>query len=224
MPERPPVILVHGILGNRHVYWNLFHRRLTADGFRVHDVILPYAMLGDIRIAASILRDKIDATRRGDGSDKVDLICHSAGGLVARYYLTYLGGAKYVRRLICMGTPHQGTYFAYIMGLPVLRIAKQARPGSHLLDEVNGHDALPPDVEMINFWSPVDGIVVPPESARLAGTHNVRIPWITHWGFLWRRDFYHMLRDALKHGAAGPPADNLVVADGPVDPAIRPEP
>ncbi len=195
-----PVLLVHGILGNRHIYWNLFIRRMRNDGFRVHDVVLPYAMLGDIRIAAGILRDKVDASLRGDHVKKVDLVCHSAGGLVVRYYLTYLGGNKHVDRVIFMGTPHQGTYFAYIMGLPVLRIARQTRPGSHLLNEIAGPGHAPPGVDLINFWSPVDGIVVPAENAILPGARNIKIPWITHWGFLWRKDFYERIRDALTDG------------------------
>ena len=199
-PTRPtPVLLVHGILGQRHVYWNLFRRRLATDGFRVHEVVLPYYMLGDIRIAARFLADKVEATLAGDNVDKVDLVCHSAGGLVARYYLKYLKGDRHVAHAITLGTPHQGTYTAYVLGLP-FGILKQTRPGSHLLTEVNGPGAVPPHVRITSFWSPVDGIVLPPENAILAGAHNVRVPWLTHWGFLWNPSVYAKIRDALLEG------------------------
>lgn len=198
-----PVILVHGILGQRHLYWNIFKRRLAHDGFRYHDCILPYGMLGDMRIAARFLKDKVEASLRGDDADQVDLVCHSAGGLVARYFIQYLGGDKVVRRLITMGTPHQGTYFSYLIQPPLVQvahIAKQTRPGSHFLEELNGPGAIPKDVEIHNLWSPIDGIVVPSHNSKLPGSHAIKIPMTTHWGFLWRKDVYEIVRDCLALG------------------------
>jgi hypothetical protein len=36
------------------------------------------------------------------------LVCHSMGGLIARYYLDMLGGAPDTRALVTLGTPHRG--------------------------------------------------------------------------------------------------------------------
>ena len=200
-PARPTrVLLVHGIRGQRHIYWNLFRRRLVQDGFRVHEVILPYYMLGDIRIAARFLADKVEATMRGDNVERVDLVCHSAGGLVARYYMKYLKGENHVAHLVTLGTPHQGTYVSYALGLPFMGILKQTRPGSHLLTEVNGPGAIPTQVRVTSFWSPTDGIVIPPENAILAGAHNIKVPWLTHWGLCRNPNGDSMIRDALLDG------------------------
>lgn len=201
--HKRPVLLVHGILGQRHVYWNLFKRRLVADGFRVHEVILPYALLGDIRIAARMLADKVDATLAGDKADKVDIVCHSAGGLVARYYVTYLKGNRHVRHIVTMGTPHGGTYFSYLLQFPFLSIVRQTRPGSHLIQEISGPGAIPNGIKVTSLWSPTDLVVVPPESAVLAGATNIKVPWITHWGFLWNKHIYQMVKDALIDHAEG---------------------
>src|ERR1051325_3167214 len=140
---RRPVLLVHGILGQRHLYWNLFKRRLEADGFRAHEVVLPYALLGDIRIAARILADKVEATLAGDKADKVDIVCHSAGGLVARYYLPYLKGDRRVRPLVTLGAPPRGTYSSSLLQSPFISITRQTRPGSHLIKEISGPGAIP---------------------------------------------------------------------------------
>lgn len=206
-PPRPrsrhqrPVLLVHGILGQQHLYWNLFKRRLVADGFRVHEVVLPYGLLGDIRIAARMLADKVDATLAGDRADRVDIVCHSAGGLVARYYLTYLKGDRTVRHLVTLGTPHNGTYFSYLLHLPFLSVARQTRPGSHLIQEISGPGAIPQGVRVTSLWSPIDGVVLPPESGVLHGARNVKVPWMTHWGFLFSRHIYQVVKDALlDHG------------------------
>jgi triacylglycerol esterase/lipase EstA (alpha/beta hydrolase family) len=196
-----PVLLVHGILGQRHLYWNLFAARLKRDGFRVHEAQLPYSMLGDIRIAARTLQEKIEATCKGDKVDQVDIVCHSAGGLVARYYIKFLEGHKRVHHLVLLGTPHKGTYFSFV--LPLLRIANQAKPGSNLIREIDEAEA--PDVPITNFWSPVDGIVIPAENAQLSGPHvrDVKVDWMHHWGFLVSEGVYRKVRDAL---AGKPPA------------------
>jgi hypothetical protein len=39
---------------------------------------------------------------------KLIFICHSMGGLVARWYIDHLGGAAVTRKLITLGTPHRG--------------------------------------------------------------------------------------------------------------------
>lgn len=215
-PKRP-VLLVHGILGQRHLYWNLFKRRLTGDGFRVHEVVLPYALFGDIRIAARRLAEKVEATLAGDRADKVDLVCHSAGGLVARYYLTYLNGDRHVRHVVTLGTPHNGTYFSYLLQLPFLDIARQTRPGSHLIQEISRPNAVPPHVRITSIWSPTDGVVLPPESAVLPGARNVKVPWTTHWGFLWNQHIYTVVKDALLgHGEGQKTLDT-----GPDETVIR---
>src|SRR5690625_7926284 len=43
------------------------------------------------------------------GAKKVIIMGHSQGGLVARYWMRLLGGAKYVKHLMCIGTPNHGT-------------------------------------------------------------------------------------------------------------------
>jgi hypothetical protein len=40
---------------------------------------------------------------------KVVFVCHSMGGLVARYYIEVLGGREHTRRLITLGTPYRGS-------------------------------------------------------------------------------------------------------------------
>lgn len=201
-----PVLLVHGILGQRHLYWNLFKKRLEDDKFRVHEVLLPYYLLGDIRIAANILKEKVEATCRGDRAEKVDLVCHSAGGLAARYYLKFLGGGKRVAHVVTLGTPHAGTYFSYALGLPFAGVARQTRPGSQFLKEISGPRAVPRGVRVTSFWSATDTVVLPAQSAVLPGARNVQVPWMHHWGFLWSSSVYNLVRDALlDRGASAKP-------------------
>ncbi|MFD8820989.1 esterase/lipase family protein [Streptomyces sp. NPDC059605] len=44
----------------------------------------------------------------GERAPKVVFVCHSMGGLVARYYLEVLGGRETARSLVTIGTPYAG--------------------------------------------------------------------------------------------------------------------
>jgi Lecithin:cholesterol acyltransferase len=73
-------------------------------------VLFPY----DFRVGVAAAAERLDAevTRRlADHSDKrqrVVILAHSMGGLVARYWLGPLHGAQYCWALITLGTPHRG--------------------------------------------------------------------------------------------------------------------
>lgn len=204
-----PVVLVHGILGQRHLYWNLLRGRLEAAGLHVEDAPLSYLLLGDMRVAARQLRQFVEEVLRRTGAERVDIVCHSAGGLVARYFLVYHGGARRTRRLVTLGTPHQGTYFT--AGIPVVPIARQARPGSDFLHEIDR--PLSDEVEAVNLWCARDGVVVPARNALWAEARNVQVPWTTHWGFLWRREVHARVVQELQ--APAPRWTDADGADGP---------
>ena len=58
------------------------------------------------RVDCALERWRSSAPQRGEA--KVVFICHSMGGLVARWYLDRLGGAEIARALVTLGTPHRG--------------------------------------------------------------------------------------------------------------------
>lgn len=195
-------MLVHGVLGQGFLYWNRIKHYLEGDSNHFHEVRLPFFGFGDLRKAAAHLSLEVDAIlaecATGTGEDKIDLIAHSAGGLVARYFIKRLGGDRRVHSLITLGTPHQGTFTSYFA--PLNKVARQTLPGSSFLKDLNaGRDTKEP-IHYVSIYSQTDGVVVPPASAILLGAHNVEVPWLTHWGFLWDTRVYKHIRDAINHG------------------------
>lgn len=75
----------------------------------------PYDWRRDNRVAARRLQAEsgkwLQARRKTTGNDKAKLIlvCHSMGGLVARYFLEVLGGWRDTLALITFGTPYRGS-------------------------------------------------------------------------------------------------------------------
>jgi len=103
------------------------------------------------------------------------MVAHSMGGLVARAYLRRYGGAK-VRRLITVGTPHQGSMLAYLF--PGVSLS-QLRPRNEWLSELGASatDAHPP---IVSLWSWHDSMVAPQTSSVLERAENIALMGIGH--------------------------------------------
>lgn len=200
-PRQHAVLLVHGILGQGFIYWNLVKRYLRGDRYHVHEVRLPFFGFGDLRKSAAHLAQVVDEvltenpTETTDG--RVDIVAHSAGGLAARHYIKFLGGERTVHALVTLGTPHHGTYFSAIF--PLATVVRQTLPGSDFMQELNEGTEAPGGVSYTSIYSETDGVVLPPSSAVLDGAENVRVPRLTHWGFLWRPRVYEVIRSAIDH-------------------------
>src|SRR5438128_1772103 len=65
--------------------------------------------LGDIRQSAAELSAFVDNVLAATGAAKVDLVGHSQGGMMPRYYLKNLGGAAKVGVLIGLSPSNHGT-------------------------------------------------------------------------------------------------------------------
>ncbi|MFY1677159.1 esterase/lipase family protein [Streptomyces sp. WMMC905] len=176
----PPVVLLHGFIDNRSVFVLL--RRSLAQNGRQQVVSLNYSPLTcDIRTAAELLGHHLEELCDRTGHESVDIVGHSLGGLIARYYTQRLGGDLRVRTLVTLGTPHSGTRVVPLANAhPIVR---QMRPGSPVIEEL----ALPsPGVRtrFVSFWSDLDRVMDPLESARLHHpdllARNVRVSGIGH--------------------------------------------
>ncbi|HEY0254853.1 MAG TPA: alpha/beta fold hydrolase [Kofleriaceae bacterium] len=102
-----PIILLHGYGMNRANFYVLATRLRAAGLGPVFG--FEYWTLGRVAAGARQLGWFVDEVREKTGAAEVDIVGHSMGGVVARYYVTFAGGDPYVRRLITLGSPHAGT-------------------------------------------------------------------------------------------------------------------
>ena len=157
-----PILLVHGMVDNRSIF-ALLRRGLRRRGFgRV--LALNYSPLSDdVREVAQRLAELIESVCADTGYERVHVVGHSMGGLVARYYVQKLGGDARVHTLVTLGTPHEGTTVAYLLPHPLVR---QLRPGSTLLDEL-AEPAPGCSTRVVAIWSDLDQLMSPKTSAEL---------------------------------------------------------
>ncbi|MET9383757.1 alpha/beta fold hydrolase [Streptomyces sp. NPDC002928] len=179
-PDHPPVLLLHGFIDNRSVFVLL--RRSLAQHGRHRVMSLNYSPLTcDIRTAAELLGRHVEEICERTGSGQVDIVGHSLGGLIARYYAQRLGGDLRVRTLVTLGTPHSGTRAVPLANAhPIVR---QMRPGSQVIEEL----ALPAPgcrTQFVSFWSDLDHVMDPLETACIDHpdllAQNVRVSGIGH--------------------------------------------
>jgi pimeloyl-ACP methyl ester carboxylesterase len=201
-----PVVLVHG-LNSSPRKWAPY---LGADGFlatigrqgfavgdgqvpgalRTGSDLEPFAETNTIAENAEILRDYIAGVKRRTGADQVDVVAHSMGGLISRYYIDRLMGDRDVERLVMLGTPNGGSPCANLAAR--LRVSIPAtlelRP-SYVKDVFNrqitnrrgtAFFALAGDALTDNLRSPCAGtpsdLVVGVDSVQAAGVTATRLP------------------------------------------------
>jgi len=103
-------VFVHGIIGDTSEMAVSLARSGVADRYAL-TMTFDYESLNDsIAATAQAFADRLASVGLGPGHGKtVDLIVHSMGGLVARWFIERLGGNKQVRRLVMLGTPNAGS-------------------------------------------------------------------------------------------------------------------
>ncbi|MEU8996788.1 alpha/beta fold hydrolase [Streptomyces caniferus] len=193
----PPVLLLHGFIDNRSVFL-LLRRSLHRHGWR-HIEALNYSPLTcDLRKAAELLSRHVEEVCARTGHRRVDIVGHSLGGLIARYYVQRLGGDTRVRTVITLGTPHSGTAVAPLMSAhPIVR---QMRPDSEVIAELS----LPAPhcrTHFVAFWSEEDRVMVPATTARInhpdLHAFNVHVAGVGHLALPVNGTVAAGIRDAL---------------------------
>jgi triacylglycerol lipase len=200
-----PIILLHGYFHNRSGFL-VIRRSLRRVGFR-HVQTMNYNVIGhDIEELAAQLGGYVERVLSLTGATRCHLVGHSLGGLVARTYVQEQGGADRVHTCITMGTPHRGTYAAW-MGRG--RAARQIRPGSALLERLE-REARPLPVRFVCFYSNLDPLVIPASSAKLEvpalGARNVLVKDHGHMSLLLSRELISSVIETLSHLDEGPRA------------------
>jgi pimeloyl-ACP methyl ester carboxylesterase len=151
--DQRTVVLIHGYLANHATLLPL------AGWLRLQGLgpVLCFDYPSTLGVEAGALRLRGWLRERVRGG-RIDLVCHSLGGLVARSYLQELGGARRVDRCITLGTPHRGTYNAYWLWS---RVGRELRPDSALLARLVASRAAAARVRFVSIVAGSDNLVLP---------------------------------------------------------------
>ncbi|WP_037574968.1 esterase/lipase family protein [Phaeacidiphilus oryzae] len=190
-----PVVLVNGTFANMHDNWGAAAPLLANHGYCVFafDYGSPFAgspitATGDIAASAGELAAFTDQVLSATGASKVDLVGHSQGGMMPRYYLKNLGGAAKVDKLVGLAPSNNGTTLDGITALasqwgllePANRFLVQAcaacvqqEAGSPFLTGLNAGGETVPGVDYTVIATKDDEVVTPYTNAFLPAAPNV---------------------------------------------------
>jgi hypothetical protein len=179
LAARTPVLLVHGLVDNRSVF-TVMQRNLRRRGF-THVCSWNYSPLStDIARAARDLGKHIERICEQTGYDRIHVVGHSLGGLIARYYVQRQGGDRRIQTLVTLGTPHRGSRWANVVPTPLVR---QLRPGSAVYQELD-EPVRVCQTRITAVYSDLDQMVLPTSSGRCdhpdLGARNVLVRGVGH--------------------------------------------
>ncbi|MFG2809265.1 esterase/lipase family protein [Streptomyces massasporeus] len=184
-----PVVLVHGTLGNSVDNWLGLAPYLKVRGYCVFS--LDYGQLegvpffhglGPAEKSAGQLKDFVDKVLAATGAAETDVVGHSQGGMMPRYYLKFLGGAAKVNALVGIAPSNHGTdlngftkllpYFpgaADLLSKNTPALADQVT-GSAFLAKLNAGGDTVPGVRYTVIATKYDEVVTPWRSQYLNGS------------------------------------------------------
>jgi triacylglycerol esterase/lipase EstA (alpha/beta hydrolase family) len=185
-----PVVLVHGTAENQDDNWQALSPLLADNGYCVYSFNYGGATAdssiqgtGDIPTSAGQLATFVNQVLASTHAEKVDIVGHSQGGMMPRYYLRFLGGAGKVNDLVGLSPSNHGTtVFGLLtlmsslpdgLGTDVLNSGcvscAQQTAGSPFLQTLNGGGDTVPGVAYTVIETEYDEVVTPYTSAFLSG-------------------------------------------------------
>ncbi len=199
-----PVVLVHGLSATMYANWNYHAPRLRAAGYCVFALTYgvdsrttdwPYSPGGVVRMEESSheLAAFVDRVLAATGASQVDIVGHSEGTVMPRWYLERLGGAAKVRHFVALTPLWRGTNLAgaaflrdsaapFGLSDPIVNAVgsfcascPEFLRGSPYLNDLNADGEAVPGIEHTNIVTRYDELVVPYTSGlmRDGGTNLV---------------------------------------------------
>jgi triacylglycerol esterase/lipase EstA (alpha/beta hydrolase family) len=189
-----PVVLVHGTFANMDDNWQAASPLLANHGYCVYafnyggtSSSSPIQGTGDIATSAGQLGSFVNTVLAATGASKVDLVGHSQGGMMPRYYINFLGGASKVNDFVAIAPSNYGTTLDNLTNLvnllgvageingalgSVCAACVEQEKGSAFLANLNAAPTVP-GVRYTVIESVDDEIVTPYTSAFLPAAANV---------------------------------------------------
>ena len=189
---------------------------LEAAGRQVRVVQAAGDGTGDLADQVAPLQRAVQEALEG-GAPSVDVVGYSAGGVVVRLWLAGEGAGEPVRRVVTLGTPHQGTDLARFAAVNAPQdcplACQQLEPGSELLASLPQVPGADDGVRWTSAWSTSDQVVVPPaDASSLRGAVDVELQQVCPGAAV---DHGGLVTDPLPVGLVDAALDGAVLEAAP---------
>jgi triacylglycerol lipase len=196
-----PILLVHGIVHNRSAFHSL-RRRLEKMGWHNIYTINYTTSYGSLPNMVGQLSKRVEEVMAITNAKQIDIVAHSLGGVVARYYMSIGEGRGKVKELMTLGSPHNGTNLSRVLSfLPGSSLGWDLREDSYLLRVMN-ETSLPKGSRLTNIYSPLDWTLWPKTNCVIQGSpkssfKNIRVDSVGHTGFLYSQQVLDIITSTI---------------------------
>ncbi|MCU1496112.1 MAG: hypothetical protein JWM47_65, partial [Acidimicrobiales bacterium] len=181
---------------------------------------------GDIPASAAEIGRFVDTVRARTGAAKVDLVGHSQGGSVSRYYANLIGGSARVDSVIGLAASNHATTVSGLITLgrfvravdPIFALTnwmgahaleQQTDPDSTFYRNLNGNGETRPGISYTNIATRYDEVVTPYRQAFMTAGPGATVTNTTlqdvcrndhtdHFGIVYDSNVYQMVLNALQ--------------------------
>ncbi len=195
-----PVVLVHGLSGNKNTNWQTYAPLLANNGYCVFALTYgvpagtppgldQFGGLTKMESSAKELAKFVSRVRTATGVAKVDILGHSEGTVMPDYYAKFLGGAKYIHSYISLAPIWHGTalgslgqqsqsnkaFGAPATGLPGCAACTELGTGSAFMKKLRKGGPAVKGVRYTNIVTKYDELVLPYTSGIQSGMQNITV-------------------------------------------------
>jgi triacylglycerol lipase len=195
-----PVLFIHGVFHNRSTFaW--LKQKLTGHGFRHFKEVDLLTSVHPIPRLAEQIASVVSTMQRRHEVPQINIVGHSLGGIIARYYVQAMGGDGVVQNLITLGSPHGGTLWS---NFSILSHLKDLSPKSEFMEKLQ---KLPPPqhTRAIAVSGALDIMVRPKMSGFWPGVRNIHLKRVGHAGLLFSNRVSEIILANLNPGPVESP-------------------
>lgn len=191
---RRVVVFVHGYGAAGAVFEPL--RAEVERALGVPTVDFTYRSISSFAQITADLASLLDRVAEGR---RLDIVGHSLGGLLTRWYAQEMNGARHIDRILTLATPHAGTASARLAAGPLRQVLL---PGSAVVRRLAAGRTRAEGVAHSAYVAGADLMVTPPSSA--AAIEDARVRWfddLGHNAMLYDREVHAGVIDELAERA-----------------------
>lgn len=169
---RTPVVFVHGHYADPGV-WGAMREDFKASGYTDAE-LFSWGYDSDQsvnEVLSGRFAAYVDQVRAQTGAARVDVVAHSFGSLVTRWYVKFGGGTATVGHWVSLAGPNHGTSTAWACAL-WSQACRDMTPGSYVQKRLADGDETPGAVQYATWWSNCDEVINPDSSVPLTGAVN----------------------------------------------------
>ena len=196
-----PILLVHGLIHNSSAFVTL-SREMKAQGWENVFSLNYKTRHGSLTAMVQEVSERVEKICAETHCEQVDIIAHSLGGIVSRYYMSLGEGRGRVKNLVTLGTPHCGTNLSFLLrGFSLGALDVDLKINSYLINLLN-KTPLPRGSTLTSIFAKYDWTVWPRENCLVKGLprqafHNIEINDTGHMGLLYSGEVAELAMKAL---------------------------